>query len=444
MRRRAGMVLLSAVLIGAPGIARAQDQPVLRLTLAEARARALDTSHRLAEARAREAATLAAVDARVAAERPLLSAIAGYTRTNHVAEFAVPAAGEGGLTRILYPDVPDNYRTRLDVQWAIYTGGRTDALIRASRAEAETATAETAVARADLRLEVSRAFWAVVTGRATVNVLEQALARAQANVADARARLAAGLVPPNEVATAEAQAARQQMLLVEARNLRDVASADLARLVGAAPGQQVEPQAALEDAAAPPAARDVLAAEARQQRAERRMLEQRIDIAGASRLAALSARRPQVAVTGGVDYARPNPRIFPRADRWDDSWDAGITLNWSLWDGGRASADAAQAMYQGEAARQRLLDFDSGLSVEVTQRSLEIASGQAAIAAADEAIRAATEAQRVVGERFRAGVIAQSDVLDADLALLQAELDRTRALANIRLAEARLDRAVGR
>jgi outer membrane protein TolC len=246
------------------------------------------------------------------------------------------------------------------------------------------------------------------------------------------------------VATAEAQAARQQMLLVEARNLRDVAAADLARLVGAAPGQQVEPQAALEDAAAPPAVRDMLAAEARQQRAERRVLEQRIDIAGASRSAALSARRPQVAVTGGVDYARPNPRIFPRADRWDDSWDAGITLNWSLWDGGRASADAAQATYQGEAARQRLLEFDSVLSVEVTQRSLEISSGQAAVAAADEAIRAATEARRVVGERFRAGVIPQSDVLDADLALLQSELDRTRALANVRLAEARLDRAVGR
>ena len=137
--------------------------------------------------------------------------------------------------------MPDNYRTRLDVQWPIYNGGRTDALVRAARAEAGAATAETAVARADLRLEVSRAFWAVVTGRAAVTVLEQAVSRAEANVADARARLTAGLVPPNEVASAEAQAARQRMLLVEARNLRDVSSADLARLVGAAPGQQVEP-----------------------------------------------------------------------------------------------------------------------------------------------------------------------------------------------------------
>ena len=41
-------------------------------------------------------------------------------------------------------------------------------------------------------------------------------------------------------------------------------------------------------------------------------------------------------------------------------------------------------------------------------------------------------------------VIAEVEVLDAEYALLQAELDRTRALANVRLSEARLARAIGR
>jgi len=424
----------------APG--RAQEQPVLTLTLAEARARALDASHRLAEVRARAGAAVAAVDAREAADRPIVAAQVGYTRTNHVTPFLVP--GPGVLPRVLYPDVPDNYRTRLDVQWPIYTGGRADALVRAAQAEASAANAETEVARADLRLEVTRAFWSVVTARATVVVLEQALSRAESNVGDARARLAAGLVPPNEVASAEAQAARQRMLLVEAQNLRDVASADLARLVGAGASQQVEPRAALDESAAPVPARDRLVAEARAQRAERMAIEQRVTVAQEGRLAAEATRRPQVAVGGGVDYARPNPKIFPRANEWAHSWDAGISVNWSLWDGGRAAAEMAQASYQGEASRQRLLDFDATLDVELRQRSLEIASGEAAISAADEAIRAATEARRVVGERYQAGVIAQSEVLDAELALVQAQLDRTRALANVRLAEARLDRALGR
>jgi outer membrane protein TolC len=50
----------------------------------------------------------------------------------------------------------------------------------------------------------------------------------------------------------------------------------------------------------------------------------------------------------------------------------------------------------------------------------------------------------VVGERFRAGVATSTDVLDAELAVLQAELDLTRAQANTRVALARLERAAGK
>jgi outer membrane protein TolC len=62
------------------------------------------------------------------------------------------------------------------------------------------------------------------------------------------------------------------------------------------------------------------------------------------------------------------------------------------------------------------------------------------VEAAAAAVRAAEEARRVVTERYRAGVIAQGEVADAELALVQAELDRTRALASIRFAQARLAR----
>lgn len=110
----------------------------------------------------------------------------------------------------------------------------------------------------------------------------------------------------------------------------------------------------------------------------------------------------------------------------------------------RARADAAQAATVTIAARQGLAEFDSVLAFEVRQRSLEIDSGRAAVAASEDAVRAAAEARRVVTERYRAGMFTQTDVLDAEVALLQAELDRTRALAGVRFAEARLTRAPGR
>jgi outer membrane protein TolC len=424
--------------------ARTDAQEPLRLTLEQAQARARDASHRLSELRARGEAAEAVVNIRRAASQPNVSVLAGYTRTNHVEEFFVPGA-LGSPLRVIYPDIPDNYRTRLDLQWPIYSSGRFDALERAAGAEAAAATADLDTARQDLRLEVARAFWALVTARSSTTVLERAVERAQSHLSDVRERLNAGLVPPNEVASAEAQESRERMLLIEARNQRDVASSDLARLIGEAVLRPIEPVESLESGSPPStSAADALLTEARTARSERRALERRIDASEERRAAAAAGARPTVSLGGGVDYARPNPRIFPRVGRWEDSWDASVNLSWPLWDGGRVKAETAEAAATTTATRKRLADFDSVLTLEVRQRLLELESTRAAVAAAEDGVRAATEAQRVVAERYAAGVVTHTEVLDAQLAQLQAELDRTRTLANVRLAEARLARAVGR
>jgi outer membrane protein len=424
------------------GQAVAQEVAPMRLSLEEARMRAVATSHRLAEARARAEAAEAVVEIRDAGDRPLVGASAGYTRTNHVTPFIVPNVA--GVPQVLYPDVPDNYRTRLDLQWPIYDGGRTNALERAARAEASAVAADVVAAQADLRLEVTRAFWALVTARSTADVLRQGVARADAHLADVRQRFAVGLIPPNDVAAAEAQQSRDRMFLIEAQNQRALASAELGRLIGVDLLQPIEPSETLD--LPPPGAGpiDALVAEARSLRSERRALQARITAADEQRLAADAGRRPTVVVTSGFDYTRPNPRIFPRVDRWDDSWDATVTVGWSLWDGGRTRAEARQAASVAAASRQRLEEFDSVLALEIQQRLLDLDSGRAAVAAADDGVRAAAEARRVVTERYRSGVVMATDVLDADVALLQAELDRARAIANVRLAEARLARSLGR
>jgi outer membrane protein TolC len=234
------------------------------------------------------------------------------------------------------------------------------------------------------------------------------------------------------------------MLGIQARANRDVAEAELGRLVGVPPGTPVHPATALE---APDAVDTELASLveiARQTRPERAALLKRVEGATDRGKAAAAATRPTVGVAGGIDYARPNPRIFPRQGEWAESWDAGINVNWPLFDGGRARAEVAEASALARAAQARVAEFDAVLAVELRQRVSEIESGRAAIAAAADAVRAATEARRVAGERFAEGVASSTDVLDAQVAVLQATLDRTQAVANARLAEARLNRALGR
>jgi outer membrane protein len=428
------------------GVGARQDAPrqpgALRLTLDEALARALATSHRLGEFRARESAARAVAAQRHAAQKPLLATQLGYQRTNHVDEFVLLRPGIG--LQVLYPDVPDNYRSRLELQWPIYTGGRLQALERAARAEADASGQELATARADLRLEVTRAFWAIVTAREAVGVLEQAMTWMDTRLADVRARFDAGFVPPNDVLLVEAQRAREQVSLLEARNIAAVSEADLARLVGAPDGASIEVDARPEPPPLQAARPSTLFAEARAARPDRAALQLRTRAADEREAAAQAGRLPTIAFLAGADYARPNPRIFPRVDEWHSSWDVGVNLSWNAWDAGRTRAEVTEAASLGQAVRERLAEFDTTLALEIRQRTLELESAQAQIAAAGEGVRAATEARRVAQERFAAGVATATDLLDAQVALLQAELDRTRALAGVRLANARLDRALGR
>jgi outer membrane protein len=435
MKRRVPTLLLlvaCASPLGAQGPAR--------LTLEEAIARGLDNSHRLAELQAREAGAEASEASRRAASLPSISLLGGYTRTNHVDEFGLP----GQPPRIIYPDIPDNFRTRLDLQWPIYTGGRLDALARAARAEREATAEDLAAARADLRLEITRAYWALVTAGEAEQVLARSLDSITSHVRDLGNRLDQGLIPPNEVLSAGAQQSRQRMLGIEARNMRAIAEADLRRLIGMDGGGAIAPAATLEVGEAAATDSAGLAAAARQRRPERRALEDRTAAARARIDAAAASAWPQVGVGAGYDYGRPNARIFPRSSDWLTSWDLSVTATWLLWDGGRRRAEEAEAAAVVRGAESRVREFDRLVSFEVEQRRLELDSSRAAIAAASDGLRAATEAQRVVRERFAAGVATSTDVLDAEVAVLQAALDRTRALAGAHIAEARLDRAVGR
>jgi outer membrane protein TolC len=437
----ARVLVAALVLLGSPAGVVAQEAP-LSLTLEDAIAQGLANSLRVAELQARREGAEAAEEGRGAAQRPALTLQAGYMRTNHVEEFVLRQIGQP--IRVLYPDVPDNYRTRMDVQWPIYTAGRLDALERAARAERLAAGEDLAAARADLRLEITRAFWALVTAREAERVLERSLASIDAHVAELRSRLEQGLIPPNDVLTAEAQQAREQLTAIEAANTRAIAEADLRRLLGIEGMRSVDPKAELAPSAAPLAAHETLVGEARVARPERRALQDRTDAALARAEAAAAGSRPQVGVGAGFDYARPNPRIFPRVERWEDSWDVSVNVSWSVWDGGRTSAERAEALAASNAAKARAADFDRQLAFEVAARRLELESSRAAIAVATTGVRAAVEARRVVGERFNAGVATSTDLLDAETDVLVAELSLTRALANVRLAEARLLRAIGK
>jgi outer membrane protein len=422
----------------------AQGGGAIRLTLSDAIARGLETSHRIAEVKAREEGARAAAEGVELAKRPLVSASAGYTRTNHVEAFSIPQPN--GTFVVVYPDIPNNFIGRVGFQWPIYTSGRTDALERAAEAEASAVGAEIDGVRADLRFEIARAYWAAVTAREAVRVLEESTARADAQLGDARQRFKVGLIPPNEVSSLEAQRSREQAQFFEARNIRESALIDLRRLIGVPYDTVIDAVDPLErgvPAIQASTAQDLIKS-ALESRPERKAMVLRLGGFEARQQAALTGNKPNLNLTGGIDYANPNPRIFPRKGEWQESWDVGVNVNWNFFDSGRTKAQAAEASAAVAATRERIAEFDAVVSADIQQRLLDVDTSHAMVNAARDAVRSAAEARRVVADRFAAGVATSTDLLVAQVALLEAELARTRALAGVRLADARLEHAVGR
>ena len=446
---RTTLLVTAGMTVLALDAASAQPATPIRLTVAEAVSRGLETSHRLAEVRARQTGAQASVRVAHVSDQPTISANAGYTRTNHVRPFGFL---ENGVFRVFYPDIPDNVVSRVSFAWPIYTGGQTDALERAADAEAKAIGADLDAARSDLRLEITRAYWAAVTAREAVRVLEEAMTRVDSQLRDVRQRFAVGLVAPNEVSGLAAQRSREEALLIEARNIRESAAVELRRLIGVDQETVLDLTDSLDAGALSISPTPAIAGlqtvsatvqRALDQRPERKALTLRLGGAQAREQAVAAARKPTIAFGGGLDYANPNPKIFPRQGVWQESWDLSVNVNWLLFDSGRTKAQIAEAAAATAAVRERMAELDTVVAAEVRQRLLDLDSSRAVLRAANDAVSSAADARRVLADRFGAGVATSTDVIVAQAALLESELDRTRALAGIKLAEARLERALG-
>lgn len=441
--RRTLTSLMVLTLAMAPGVAAAQT--ALSVSLDEAIRMGVAHDPRLSEGRARDAAAAEGVASNASLKKPTVTASAAYLRTNHVPEFGFV---QGGTFNVIFPDVPDNYRFRTEMDIPIYTAGRVDALVASARAEQQASAADLRAGEQDVRMDITRAYWGLVTARESARVLKQALDREDAYVGDVKSRVDAGVLPPNDLLSAQAQRAREAVQLIQATNDAAVAQIALGLLLGVGPDATIEPTSRVDEAIA--GASDLadqtaaaLAATGRAQRGERVGMTARQSGLLASASAALAGAKPTIGALAGVQPARPNERFVPRTDQWNVSWDLGINLTWQLFDGGKSHADAATASAQAESVAHRIEQFDARLALEVRQALLDITASRAALAASGEAVAAATEAHRVVSERFNAGVATSTDVLDAQLALVQAELERTRLMAGLRINEARLMRAVG-
>lgn len=441
----------------------------LRLTLEDAVARALANAPRLEQLHALQESAEGTTRESRASRFPQLNASAGYTRLSEEREFVLHAPTGEEIS--INPNLPDRWRTRLGLSWPLWSGGRTSASIDAAeRAEAATEK-DVEAGTNDLELETTQAYWHVVTERERLLVLAEAVRTYDAHAVDVQHRMDVGLAARNELLAIQVERDRADLARLEVANQARSAEENLQRLIGAiAP---IRPLETLDPAAASsqrfgstegnlpgetrqrpgqaPEGSDQVAAKivalqdaALAQRPEREALRARVEAAEARRRAERSGYLPNLSAVAGWDYARPSARIFPPEEAWEDSWEAGLQLNWTFFDAGRTAGATQRAEGQANALRAQLKDLEDRIRLEVSARARDLETARAAVEVANRAVESARENVLVSRDRFREGVLASSELLDAETSLLRADLDRTHAMARERIAAASLAHATGR
>nr|WP_201280576.1 TolC family protein [Hassalia byssoidea] len=324
------------------------------------------------------------------------------------------------------------------LSYNLYTSGSRQAVIRQAEEQARFQELDVERQSEVIRLNVSTDYYNLQQADETVRINTAAVTNAQASLRDAQALEQAGVgtrfsVLQSQVNLANAQqdltnsisqqqiARRQLVTRLSLSQSVNVVAADPVRLAGLW-NQTLEQSIILAFQNRP---------ELQQQLAQRNIFEQQ-------RRGALAQIGPQVSLVANynlLDQFNDNASVT-------DGYSVGVQANWRLFDGGAARARANQQRSNIAIAETQFAQQRDQTRFEVEQAYSTLQSNLQNVSTATGALEQARESLRLARLRFQAGVGTQTEVIDAETALTQAEGNRVQAILDYNRALASLQRSV--
>jgi outer membrane protein len=411
------------------------------------------------------AAYLAARDARL----PSLALAAKYSRLSPLAAGSIDLGGSIGSIS-LFPAVEDTFALSASLQQPLWSGLRIRSAIAQARAAREEAALSCQQQRQELAYQVRAAFWELAKADEALRVFDENITRVNAHLKDIQDFYDRGLVTYNEVLQARMQLAQTTLRRLEAGNTRALLQARLAILIGLPADALIEPEYRLGEEAGPaaqaavdgPAGAEAEAgvpagpgtvdreldpgeglAAALERRPEVGAARQRLAAAQAAVTAARSGWYPSVFLTGGYQYALPNPRQFPPEPQFTGTWDLGVAASLDVGRWPAVARHGQQALAQAGQAREALGQLEDSILLEVFQARLRLDHNAQRIGVARQLVAQAEENRKIISEKHSSGLALASELLDAETARLEADLELSQARIDLEIARAALARALG-
>lgn len=365
-----------------------------------------------------------------------------YTRLSDIppAQVSVPFLPDPVT---LSPSVVNNYNLRLTLQQPIFTGLKLERNSDIADYTARATQKDYEKDKSDLIYNIKSAYWNLTQAIELQKVVDENVEQMKAHLKDVQGWLGQGMITNNEVLKVQVQLSDAQLRQIDMRNNVQLAKIALNSLIGLPLESDFKLTTSIKREPRSFGDLQSLVQQAYERRPELKSMEYKIKASDAAVSLAQANWFPQIYLVGNYLSARPNQRIFPTKDEFKDTWDVGLSVSFDIWNWGQTIHQTDQATAQLTQAQDGFAQLKDGVTLEVTRQFLSLQRAKERIGVAEQGVKQAEENYRITNGKFKQGLALNTDLLDAEVALLQAKTNYTQALVDFEIAEAALERSIG-
>jgi len=286
-------------------------------------------------------------------------------------------------------------------------------------------------------LAVGGAYLQVIAAKARLDASRAQLETANALYQQAIEQRAAGVIAQTDLNRAQIQALTEQQRMITLQNDLAKQKINLARLTGLPPNEFYETTDLVPFSPAPPMGLVEALRYAMENRADLRAAEAQVRAAEKTLSAARAERLPSASIYADYGVIGTNPA------QSHGTFTVVGTVSFPIWLGGRISGDIQQAKAALAQRRAELEDIRGQIEHEVRNAFLDMQAAASQVEVAMKNIQSSLQNLDLSRQRFDAGVSDNTEIVQSQGNVANAQLDYINSIFAHNLAKLSLARAIG-
>ncbi len=366
---------------------------------------------------------------------PRLSWSTVYMKNNQAALGSL-GSSIANLSPSMYSD--EYYVSTLSADLTLFSW-RLKPLRGTMRSNSRLARLQLAQAQNDLTLNVKRSFYTTIYAKQLLVIAKAAEDVAVDNLTTTENLYKVGRASSFDVTRARVRRVNAKTAVISARNYETVSFEGLRQVLSLPAEELLDVKGEFPQAPQDASLEDEIKA-ALQRRPELNGAKESENLAASARESARAGFLPTVF----LGYSRSWTGLNLSTEGNYNAWTARAGISIPLFDGLNSIGNLKARKANLQQARERVQQTSDGVVMEVRQSYYSLANAKESLLAQKENVETAAENLRIAQERYKMGLLSQLELKDAELSLTDARTQETKALYDLTISRANLDRAAGR